>query len=202
MDRLIAERDGASRGRVQAHLVSVFGGDQEIAAVTAAINETSAFDVYGPGVPRTTVTLGEDAQVIKGSISLPGRKRPLRHVVALSRDLAMTRAGGDPKARRTVLCGATPELVLYRLGVRFGLPVLPDWSAWFHAELLRKKAIEPLIGLGCEPILAVGTKRRFLAWLGWGLKTGQIWIADGVTVPQWNVQSGFDLPAEHPPQPV
>jgi hypothetical protein len=181
-------------------LVSVFGGDQEIAAVAAAITENSAFDVYGPGVPRTTVTLGEDAQVIKGSISLPARKRPLRHLIALSRDLALTRAGGEPKARRTVLCGATPELVLYRLGVRFGLPALPDWSAWFQAELLRKKAIQPLIGLGCEPIVAIGTKRRFLGWLGWGLKTGQISIPEGVTVPQWKVQSGFDLPAEDTPQ--
>ena len=38
MDRLIAERDGPVRGRVQAHLVSVFGGDQEIAAVAEYIS--------------------------------------------------------------------------------------------------------------------------------------------------------------------
>ena len=196
MDRLIAElEDGAGR-RAKAHLISVFGGDQEIAAISAAISEESCFQVQGAGIPALTVSLGADAETFRASISLPGRKRPVRHLVAISKELALTRAGGDPKARRTVLCSDTPGFILYRLAVRFGLPVLPEWSEWFHKELTRRRAIQPLIGLGCEPVLVSGTKKRFLAWIGHGLKRGQIEIPDGVETPQWDTQARFDPPEE------
>jgi hypothetical protein len=42
-----------------------------------------------------------------------------------------TRAGGDPKARRTVLCSDTPSFVLYRLAVRF--------LAWIGHGLKRRQ---------------------------------------------------------------
>ena len=38
MDRLIAEREDGAHARAKAHLISVFGGDQEIAAIRAAIS--------------------------------------------------------------------------------------------------------------------------------------------------------------------
>ena len=46
MDRLIAE---AGEGSARAHLISVFGNDQEIAAIAAALTETSCstFPVEG-----------------------------------------------------------------------------------------------------------------------------------------------------------
>lgn len=128
MDRLIAEHEDSAHGRAKAHLISVFGGDQEIAAISAAISEESCFQVQGTGISALTVSLGADAETFRASISVPGRKRPVRHLVAISKELALTRAGGDPKARRTVLCSDTPGFILYRLAVRFGLPVLPEWS--------------------------------------------------------------------------
>jgi hypothetical protein len=77
--------------------------------------------------------------------------------------------------------------VLYRLGVRFGLPVLPGWSDWFSRELLRHNAIESLIRIGCTPVIVMGTKKRFLGWIGHGLKRGAIHIpADREQVP-WRV---------------
>jgi hypothetical protein len=196
LDRLIAEHEDGAQGLAKAHLISVFGGDQEIAAIGAAIAEESCFQVAGPGIPALTVTLGADAETFRASISVPGRKRPVRHLVAISKELALTRAGGDPKARRTVLCSNTPSFALYRLAVRFGLPVLPDWSEWFHKELVRRRAIQPLIGLGCEPVLVSGTKKRFLAWIGQGLKRRQIKIPDGLEAPFWNIPARFDPPAE------
>lgn len=196
MDRVIAEHEDGAQGRAKAHLISLFGGDQEIAAISAAVSEEGCFQVAGPGIPALTVTLGADAETFRASMSVPGRKRPVRHLVAISKELAMTRAGGDPKARRTVLCSTTPSFVLYRLGVRFGLPILPDWSEWFHTELARRRAIQRLIGLGCEPVLVSGAKKRFLGWIGHGLKRRQIEVPDGPEIPLWNIPRRFDLPDE------
>ena len=100
MDRLIAEHEDSAHGRAKAHLISVFGGDQEIAAISAAITEEGCFQVQGTGISALTVSLGADAETFRASISLPGRKRPVRHLVAISKELALTRAGGDPTARR------------------------------------------------------------------------------------------------------
>jgi hypothetical protein len=196
MDRLIAEHEDSAHGRAKAHLISVFGGDQEIAAISAAITEEGCFQVQGTGISALTVSLGVDAETFRSSISVPGRKRPVRHLVAISKELELTRAGGEPKAQRTVLCSGTPGFVLYRLAVRFGLPVLPEWSEWFHKELTRRRAIQPLIGLGCEPILVNGTKKRFLAWIGHGLKRRQIQIPDGHETQLWTIPARFDPPEE------
>ena len=32
------------------------------------------------------------------------------------------------------------SLEMHRLAVRFGLPVLPEWGEWFHAELVGQAA--------------------------------------------------------------
>ena len=156
-------------------------------SISAAIAEEGCFQVQGPSIPALSVSLGADAETFRASIPVPGRKRPVRHLVAISKELAQTRAGGDPTARRTVLCANTPSFVLYRLAVRFGLPVLPDWSEWFHKEIVPRRAIQQLIGLGCEPVLVNGTKRRFLAWIGHGLRRHQIEIPDGLETPLWNI---------------
>jgi hypothetical protein len=90
-----------------------------------------------------------------------------------------------------VLCDDDPEFLLYRVSVRFGLPVLPDWSQWFSRELERHNAIEPLIGVGCTPVLVKGTKKRFLGWIGHALKREAIQIpADGLSW-VWTVPMGF-----------
>jgi hypothetical protein len=195
LDRLIAERseDG---GCGRAHLVSVFGGDQDVAAVTAAIAEQSTLEVRGPGIRAFQVVLGEDAEVFRGSISIPGRKRAVRHVLAISRELALTRLGGDAKARRTLLVSDDPAFVLYRIGVRFGLPVLPAWSEWFSRELQMRQAMRRLIGLGCSPVLVSGTKKRFLGWIGHALKLGRISIPEGNAMSQWEIPTEFEPAVE------
>src|SRR5574341_90558 len=91
MDRLIAQpRESTHRRVVQAHLVSVFGGDVELGAVAAAIAEEACFEGLVRGASLGTICLGEKATVFRGSISLPGRKRPVRHLVAVSEELANT----------------------------------------------------------------------------------------------------------------
>ena len=62
------------------------------------------------------------------------RERPVRHLVAISSDLAKTKPGADRGGARTVLCDDDPVFVLYRVAVRFGLPVVPDVVVLVHAR--------------------------------------------------------------------
>ena len=171
LDRFIGETDGEQNSRV--HLVSVLGGDSDIGAIGAAIHEQSLFTVQGPGIEPMIATLGEGAQCFRGTISIAGRK-PIRHLIAISAEMAQTRPGADLEGNRTVLCDDDPVFVLYRLSQRFGLPVVPEWAHWFRAEIIRRQAIKRLVGLGCTPALVTGRKSQFLKWFGVALRRRQI----------------------------
>ena len=190
MDRMIAEHDADNRS-ARCHLLSVIGNDQEVAAIAAAIADEARFYASGPDVKRLMITLGKDAEVFRSSMSIPGRRRPLRHLVAISEELSKTRAGGNPTARRTILCDDDRAFLLYRIGVRFGLPVLPEWSEWFGQMLEHKNTIEPLIGIGCTPVVVKGTKKRFLGWIGHALKRGAVWIPEQSQSALWQVPTWF-----------
>lgn len=177
LDRFIGEAEGGRDAK--AHLISVLGGDSDIGAIWAAVVEQNAFTVEAPDTEPLIVSLGEDAQCFRGTISVAGRKL-IRHLVAISAELAKTRPGVDPGGRRTILCDSDPTFVLYRISQRFGLPVVPEWAEWFTGELDRRGAIKPLVGLGCLPVLVSGTKKSFLKWLQWGLRHRRI------SVPQIN----------------
>jgi len=107
--------------------------------------------------------LGEKAECYRGNLSLPGRRRPARHLVAVSAELAATRLGAATESNRTILTDNDPVFVLYRLSERFGLPVVPEWANSFMTELKRRRVIRPLAGLSCSPVLIIGTKARFLS---------------------------------------
>jgi hypothetical protein len=174
LDRLVAEvTDKGRDGRF--HLLSVIGGDSDVGAVWAAVQQSQVFKVTAPGLDAPLeFSLGEKAECFRGSISLPGLKRPVRHLVAISVELAATRLGAATVSNRTILCDDDPAFVLYRLSERFGLPVVPEWAGWFAAELRRRKAVSLLTGIGCRPILISGTKSKFLAWISRGLRRGMI----------------------------
>ena len=174
MDRFIGEtqRPGADCSR--AHLISVIGGDSEISAIWSAVSMDEYFTVSGPACDDLRVSLGRNATCFRGSILLPGRKRPLRHMIAVSNELAGTVESATGGANRTILLRGEPVFVLYRLATRFGLPVIQDWSEWFWNELQQRKLVKPLLGIGCCPVVIYGTKARFLSLISWGLKRGAI----------------------------
>ena len=192
VDRAIAEHESDKRS-ARCHLLSFFGNDQEVAAIAAALSEEARFYLTGPGIDRLMISFGPEPCVYRSSLGIPGRRRPLRHLVAVSDELEKTCAGGNPGARRTVLCEAGPEFILYRLAVRFGLPVLPEWGEWFADELRRRQAIESLIGIGCRPALVKGTKKRFLGWIGHGLKRGLIRIPESRETNSWRLPTNFEV---------
>ncbi|HET9217265.1 MAG TPA: hypothetical protein VFR18_09820 [Terriglobia bacterium] len=161
------------------HLVSVFGGDQDIGAVIAAAHEGLRFKLAFAD-QEIIGTLGEKPVIYRASLQIPERKRPVRHAVLLSKVFFETTFGANSEARRTVIYDDTPDFVLHRLAVRFGLPVLPEWAEWFSVELRRRGMVEELVGLNCDPIAVKGTKLRLLRILSQGLRRKAIAIPSEV----------------------
>ena len=81
--------------------------------------------------------------------------------------------------------------VLYRLSERFGLPVVPEWADWFTRELKRRRAMTPLAGIGCSPVLVSGTKAKFMNWISRGLRRGLIEFPESNGPIRWPAMAGF-----------
>ena len=178
IDRAVLELAKDAHSQASAHLVSMIGGDSEIGALWAAVTEAAVFQILLPGRSGMAVCLGPATQCFRGSVLVPGRKRPARHLVAVSAELAKTKPGVDREGARTILCDDDPVFVLYRVACRYGLPVVPGWAPWFMRELNQRKAIRPLVGLGCAPVLVSGNKPTFLKWIGKALREGVIQIPE------------------------
>ena len=188
LDRFIGEVEDGRNGK--AHLISVMGGDSDVGAIWAAVIEQNLLTVEAPGIEPLNTSLGGDAQCFCGTLTIAGR-RPIRHLVAISTELAKTRPGTDPQGRRTILCDNDPTFVLYRIAQRFGLPVVPEWAGWFNEELNRRGAIKPLIGLGCSPVLVSGTKKLFLKWIRSALRQKRIEVPGANGPVCWNLDRSF-----------
>ncbi len=188
LDRFIGEKD--KQVTAKAHLISVLGGDSDVGAIWAAINEQSSFVVQGPTIRSIAATLGDAAQCFRGSVSIAGRKS-VRHLVAISGEMARTRPGLDTQGKCTVLCDDDPVFLLYRVAQRFGLPAVPEWAGWFTEELNRHNALEPLVGVGCSPVLVRGTKKMFLKWIGKALREGRIGFPERNGPVGWNISTNF-----------
>ena len=188
LDRFIGEVE--DRGNGKAYLISVLGGDSDVGAIWAAVVEQNHFTVEGPGIDQLTANLGEGAQCFRGTINVAGRK-PIRHLVAVSAELATTRPGADPGGRRTILCDNDPTFVLYRIAQRYGLPVMPGWATWFSEELTRRGMIQPIVGVGCSPVLVRGSKKVFLKWIGRALRQKRIAFPESNGPVCWSLAYGF-----------
>src|SRR6266852_725664 len=194
IDRVVLETAKDERGQAAAHLISMLGGDAEIGALWAAVTEGTLFHIQLPGGTPIAASLSLDAQCFRGSVAIPGRKRPARHLVAVSAELAKTKPCTDREGARTILCGDDPMFMLYRVASRYGLPVVPEWAPWFMRELNQRKAITPLTGLGCSPVLVSGTKATFLKWIGNDLREGLIHVQKDNCSITWKLPTNFLAP--------
>ena len=148
----------------QAHLISLFGNDAEVGAVAAAIQEDHRFDLLFPDGSRQTVGFGKDSSTYRGTLSLPDRKRPLRHLLAVS---SFLHANG--RAGRTFILNYqqhTREAVWATLVSLQGLPADPRWGDCILAELDRENKIRPMAGIGCAPAVIVSTRTELLERIG------------------------------------
>jgi hypothetical protein len=191
IDRAVVETPNNEQGQPSAHLVSMVGGDSEIGALWAAVAERALLQLQLPDHPGFAASLGPEAQCFRGSVMATGKRRSVRHLVAVSAELAKTKPGADLDSRRTILCDDDPTFVLYRIASRYGLPVVPEWAPWFMRELNRRKAISPLLGLGCSPVLVRGNKRVFLKWIGRALRDRLIRIPSENSLTSWKFPHTF-----------
>lgn len=204
IDRVVLETAKDERGQADAHLVSMIGGDAEIGALWAAVIEGASFQIQLPGRAPIAASVGLEAECFRGSLLVPGRKRPTRHLVAVSAELAKTKPGADREGARTILCDDVPVFVLYRVASRYGLPVVPEWAPWFMRELNQRKAITPLLGLGCSPVLVRGHKQTFLKWVGKALRERFIRIPEANGPVSWKLPRTLwecpNVPRTHRPE--
>lgn len=168
-DCFIGEKAG--NGPSVGHLLSAFGTDVEVAALWAAILGEESIRVGGQNLKPYMVQFGERPAVYRGTLTVPGRRRPVRHLVVVSTQL---RAEGDQA--RIIVKSNSSDLILRAVANLHGLPLLSDWSEWFCGRLQKAGRIRQLSGLNCAPVTIQGTKNEFLEWIGAGLKNGQIQI--------------------------
>lgn len=178
LDRAILDPRNSNHDSASAHLLSMIGGDSEIGALSAAVAEGGLFRIEFPDHRKVSASLGPEAQCFRGSVVIPGRKRPVRHLVAISAELAKTKPGTDREGTRTILCDDEPAFVLYRVACRYGLPAVPEWAPWFMRELNQRKAVVSLLGFGCSPVLIKGNKQGFLKWIGRALRERTIQVPE------------------------
>ena len=101
-----------------------------------------------------------------------------------------TQAGANAQADRTIVYSAEPEFLVYRLGVRFGIPLLPCWSDWIRAELTRQNRVRPLLALGCNPALVEASKQELLDLIAGAVKRGVLSIPDKPSL-EWSIPQAF-----------
>ena len=182
LDRFIGESE--SNSHAKAHLVSVIGGDTQIAALAAAVANNDSFTIEAPDQSAFRVTLGAKAQCYRGSLRLQEHKRPLRHLVAISEELAQ--AGNSKNPERVILFDDSPEFVWSALTHLHGLPGTPDWAEWIIDELKRVQALQPLIGIGCSPVLVKGPKGLFMNCISRGLRDGKLQFPESNGSIEWS----------------
>lgn len=152
-----------------AHLLSVFGNDSDVGAITAAVYEKARFRLTFPGAEAQEISLGEGAICYRGSVSIPGRKQTVRHMIALSEELR-----GLKSLSRTFVLQPEPTEVWKALVHRFGLPGLPEWAAAIMRVLQENGRITPVDGIGCAAAVITATCEELLGWMEAGVGRGEL----------------------------
>ena len=153
----------------QAHLVSVFGNDSDVGAITAAIHEKATFSITFPNGAEKEISFGEHTSCYKGVATLPGRKQPVRHLIAVSQHLHANGSAGQ-----TILLRYEREEAWATLANFLGLPADPRWAEHILRIIETKRRVEEIDGIGCEPVLISATTEEVLEWAGEGLRSGSL----------------------------
>jgi hypothetical protein len=162
VDRYVGEDE-------QAHLISVFGNDSDVGAITAAVHEKATFTLTFPDGEVKEVSLGEHASCYKGAVSLSDRKHPVRHLVAVSEQLYTNGGVG-----RTILLGYQRDQAWATLVSFLGLPAEPSWAEHILGIVEAEERVTALNGIGCQPVLISATTEELLEWIGDGLKSKEL----------------------------
>jgi hypothetical protein len=158
----------------QCHLLSLFGGDAEVGAIIAAIYEKHSYTLRFPDGKSREICMGEDASCYRGTVTVPGRKHSLRHLVAISQALHTNGAAG-----KTYLLNYDRTLAWAALVSFLGLPADPRWGGWIMERLWSDKKVEELHGIGCEPVAVLATRECLIEEISRGLRGGELGFPEG-----------------------
>jgi hypothetical protein len=150
-----------------------FGNDSDVGAIIAAVHEKASFNLTFPDGTVKDVSLGEHPSCYKGAVTLPGRKHPVRHLLAASHELYTNGSAG-----RTMLLRYRREEAWAALVNFPGLPADPAWADYVLGVVEQKKRIEAIDGIGCEPVLISATTEETLGWIGQGLRSHMLAVPD------------------------
>ena len=182
LDRFIGEPE--SNSQMKAHLISVVGGDTQIAALSAAVANRDGFTVEASDHAAFRITLGANAECYRGSLQLEGHKRPLRHLVAVSEELTQT--ASRKNTDRTIIFDDSAQFVWASLAHVHGVPGIGEWADWIVNDLKRLKVIQTLVGIGCSPVLVKGPKGLFMNCISRGLREGKLQFPGNNGPVQWS----------------
>jgi len=152
-----------------AHLLSVFGNDSDVGAITAAVYEKARFRLTFPGGETQEISLDEGAICYRGRVSIPGRKQTVRHMITLSEELR-----GLKSLSRTFVLRPQPSEVWTALVHRFGLPGLPEWAETMLQTLRENGRIAPVDSIGCSAAVINATCEELLDWMEVGVGRGDL----------------------------
>jgi hypothetical protein len=164
-----------------AHLLSVFGNDSDVGAITAAVYEKGRFRLTFPDGETQEISLGEGAICYRGSVSIPGRKQTVRHMIALSEELR-----GLKSLSRTFVLRPEPNEVWTALVHRFGLPGLPEWAEKMMRLLVEKGRISRVDSIGCSAVLITATCEEVLGWMEVAVGRGELSFPDSNGPVRWS----------------
>lgn len=153
----------------EAHLLSVFGNDSDVGAITAAVYEQARFRLTFPDGEMQEISLGEGAICCRGSVCIPGRKQSVRHMIALSEELR-----GMKSLSRTYVLRSDPHEVWTALVHRFGLPGLPEWADTITELLQKEERIRPVDNIGSPAAVVLVTSEELLTWMGDAVGRGEL----------------------------
>ena len=177
--------DRFAKGPEDAAMLSIFGNDGEVGAIGAAVSLGARLEATLPDGQLATIALGEKPVVLRGSFTLPGRARPVRHLLAFSQAIAHNGTGGG----ELFILDRDPAFLWAAVTSFLGLPALPAWADAGIAMLEARGAIVPLFGFGCNPVLVSVPREEVLGWIGEQVAAGALGFPATNCAVSWPVYS-------------
>src|SRR5579863_9224038 len=115
------------------------------------------------------ISVGEGAICYRSSVSIPGRKQTVRHMIALSEELR-----GLKSLSRAFVLRPEPAEIWTALVHRFGLPGLPQWAEPMERILDKENRIVPVDSIGCSAVVISATCEELLEWMDSGVGRGDL----------------------------
>lgn len=166
LTRVRAFFDRFAKDDEQTHMVSIFGNDAEVAAFSAAIASDLPLMVTTPEGENHTLRLGEKPVAYRGHIQIPGRPKPVRHLLALSQNILQNGMNG-----KVYLLDSDPALVWATVISFLGLPATPEWAAEGVKWLSQTGKIKEMQGHSCSPLVIEVSREDLLGWIGDGVRS-------------------------------